>query len=318
MIPARLYLGGSGNDNGRIPTIADNVRYRKGQHVESKESRRARDKRSKFDPDAVETTLETKRRLGTMEDDEGDDDDDGDDHDDDNDNDDDGAMDDASRGVAPIASSTVVDGESIQYASRIEALRAKLRARVASLAAGGKTTTTTMHHPDGGVAVITDGPSPASLVSKRAARRAERRRRREAASAVRRGGRAGRSDVVERRDRDDERRRPSASNDDAIGTSKGRSVVGVVETTVAGDLATIDYQSLAGLRPKLDGALDNKSLGGVMGNIGKNGKRKSLERLLADAERKRARLRELKSSGEAGDVEKARDIEWGDTLRVAG
>jgi hypothetical protein len=95
--------------------------------------------------------------------------------------------------------------------------------------------------------------------------------------------------------------------------------------TVAGDLATIDYQSLAGLRPKLDGALDNKSLLGLGMTTGggKNGgnngsKKRSLEKLLADAERKQARLRELKSSGEEGDAEKARDIEWGETLKVAG
>jgi hypothetical protein len=95
--------------------------------------------------------------------------------------------------------------------------------------------------------------------------------------------------------------------------------------TVAGDLATIDYQSLAGLRPKLDGALDNKSLlglgmttGGGKNGGNNGGKKRSLEKLLADAERKQARLRELKSSGEEGDAEKARDIEWGETLKVAG
>ena len=80
--------------------------------------------------------------------------------------------------------------------------------------------------------------------------------------------------------------------------------------SAADDLATIDYQSIAGLKPKPEsGNLDNKSLGG---------KKKSLEKLLADAEKKQQRLKELKKSAKDEDREKARNIEWGETLKVAG
>ena len=57
MIPARLYIAGASGDD------AYNPKYGKGQHEESKEARRARNKiakREKFDPSKMETTLETK------------------------------------------------------------------------------------------------------------------------------------------------------------------------------------------------------------------------------------------------------------------
>ena len=93
-------------------------------------------------------------------------------------------------------------------------------------------------------------------------------------------------------------------------------------TTAAQDLATIDYQSLAGLKPKVDGALDNKSLLALTGARGSGGKKtskkKSLEQLLANAERKQSRLKELKESSMEEDREKAKNIEWGEAMKVAG
>ena len=66
--------------------------------------------------------------------------------------------------------------------------------------------------------------------------------------------------------------------------------------------------------------LENKSLlaltGGGKG--GKKNKKKSLEKLLADAERKQARLKELKESSVEEDREKAKNIEWGEAMKVAG
>jgi hypothetical protein len=320
MIPARLYVAGiaaAPPPSGADPP--DNARYRRGQHAESKEARRAREKRARFDPATAETTLETKRRLreesegGGGSDDDYDDDGDGDDddgNDDDAMSDGDGETvdcggDDAAAAVSVAGGGGGIGGGTSQHASRIEALRAKLRARVAALA---------------GTAVAAGGSSPAptssspAAVSKRAARRAEKRRRQEAARqrGVRAGGASTSSAVaVGAAEGGGSKRRRAASID-------GDAEPAVVAAaTVAGDLATIDYQSLAGLRPKPDGALDNKSLLGMGGKTG-NKNRKSLERLLADAERKQARLRELKSSGEEGDAEKARSIEWSETLKVAG
>jgi len=79
--------------------------------------------------------------------------------------------------------------------------------------------------------------------------------------------------------------------------------------SAADDLATIDYQSIAGLKPKLEkGTLNNKSFG----------KKKSLEKLLADAERKQQQLNELKNSVAEEDKEKAKNVEWGEAFKVAG
>ena len=47
------------------------------------------------------------------------------------------------------------------------------------------------------------------------------------------------------------------------------------------------------------------------------GKKKSLERLLEEAEAKKARLRQLKESDALEDKEKAKKIEWGDALKAA-
>jgi len=43
-----------------------------------------------------------------------------------------------------------------------------------------------------------------------------------------------------------------------------------------------------------------------------------LEKLLADAERKQARLKELKQSSVEEDRVKAKNIEWGEAMKVAG
>jgi hypothetical protein len=345
MIPAKLYVPNAANNsslgaNGLESADVDNSKYRKGQHVESKEARRGMNKRSKYDPEVVETTLETKRRLKKEEekadeDDDDDDDDDGVDDDDENDDDGEGGGESASAAMPSIPETT--NAESAQYASRIEALRAKLRARLASLAtaAGGSTSSSSSR-------IVVDGsssssaPDAAAVVSKRAARRAEKKRRADAAK-MRAGRSTGQSSAIDVDDANGKRRRlignSYGGSSDVVESRNGTTTSKIAPTTtsVASDLSNIDYQSLSGLRPKHDGAFDNKSLSGMgmgggggggggvgEGTMGKNGRRKSLEKLLANAEKKRARLKELKSSGDDGDMEKARDIEWGDALRVAG
>lgn len=347
MIPARLYIAGASGDD------AFNPKYGKGQHKESKEARRARSKiakRDKFDPNKMETTLETKRRvqMELEQQNQSDEDDDESDNNEGNDNiimsDDDGEYD-ATHDVkdkdayptsvestmsnpTDNTSNTTTD-EPHSYASRIEILRAKLHAKMAekrALAAGMSVEeyAASSASCDATKVVGADGPStttPPSLVSKRAARRAEKRKRQEAAKQ--RNKKNGHSTVIQGNNITSKQYRlgENTSNKSNPTSSVHSSFTGNNSPTTtiisaAQDLATIDFQSLAGLKPKLDGALNNKSLVGVAG--GGQSKKKSLEKLLADAERKQARLRELKASGNEDDKEKARNIEWGETLKVAG
>jgi len=297
MIPANLYVAGASGDDKYNP------KYLKGQHKESKEARRARNKIAKdqkFDPEKMETTLETKRRMKKEMEDQSDSDDDGDvvmsdgDGEDENDaGDDDAAQ--PEKKDDPTKSSSSTNESS--YASRIEMLRAKLHAKMAEKRAAAGITADA---PTDATAEI-DTSAPA-LVSKRAARRVEKRKRQEAAKQ-RNKKRA--TSVAEHKQKDQQR----VVNLGGSTFNAPNSKSSVDKTTAAQDLATIDYQSLAGLKPKLDGAMDNKSLGGK--------KKKSLEHLLADAERKQARLKELKESGAEEDKQKAKNVEWGEAFKVA-
>lgn len=300
MIPANLYVAGASGDDKYNP------KYLKGQHKESKEARRARNKIAKdrkFDPEQMETTLETKKRVKKEMEEQSDSDDDGDlvmsDGDGEDENDTGDAVSQPEKTDDSNKSSS--SNNETSYASRIEMLRAKLHAKMAEKrAAAGITSDAPADgstNPDAEV----DTSAPA-LVSKRAARRAEKRKRKEAATQ-RNKKRA--TSVAERKQSDQQR----VVN---LGGSKFNAPNGkssADKTSAAQDLSTIDYQSLAGLKPKLEGALDNKSLGGK--------KKKSLEHLLADAERKQARLKELKESGAEDDKEKAKNVQWGEAMKVA-
>merc|ERR1712071_394368 len=76
------------------------------------------------------------------------------------------------------------------------------------------------------------------------------------------------------------------------------------------DLSGIDFGGLAGLK-KIPTFQDNKSLANTNG---KN--KKSLDALLALAQKKKGRLEELKAGTEE-DKEKAKKMIWGDTLKAA-
>ncbi|KAL7547061.1 hypothetical protein ACHAWF_010382 [Thalassiosira exigua] len=304
MIPAQLYVAGASGDGAYHP------KYMKGQHKESKEARRARNKvakRDKFDPERRETTLEAKKRVRReMEEGSG-----GDDDDDDNDDDDDdvfmsdGDGEEGPDGEAPrpekAGGSSTEEGGEKSYSSRIEALRAKLHAKMAQKRAAS--------------AGAANGAerTPSSVVSKRAARRAEKLRRKEAAKERNKKRATSVAETREDKKRTIKRLGGSTYNaPEAAAAAAASSSSSGPTATVAEDLATIDYQPLAGLKPKLGGARDDKSLSG-----GKR-KKKSLEHLLADAERKQARLKELKESGAEEDRVKARNIQWGEALKVAG
>mmetsp|Transcript_24765 Transcript_24765/g.47443 ORF Transcript_24765/g.47443 Transcript_24765/m.47443 type:complete len:457 (+) Transcript_24765:153-1523(+) len=301
MIPARLYIAGASGDE------AYNPKYRKGQHKESKEARKARNKiikQDKFDPEKIETTLESKKRLKKETEENDSDDDDGSaivmsDGDGEDENDD---GDGATATPQPENNEGGVANNNGSYVSRIEMLRAKLHAKISEKRAAAGITSDNASGEGANNAVAIDTSSPA-LVSKRAARRVEKRKRKE--EAIQRNKKKATS-VAERKVT--EQRVIKDLGGSKLNAPTASSSADA--TTAADDLATIDFQSLAGLKPKLKGALNDKSLGGK--------KKQSLEKLLADAERKQARLRELKESGTEEDKEKAKNMEWGEAMKVAG
>lgn len=306
LIPAKLYVAGASGDD------LYNPKYLHGQHKESKEARRARNKlnvEKKFHPEKRESTLDVKRRV-KLEMEEIDDAEMSDDND--------IVMSDGDGDEDVDSAPPEKDDSTKGFSSRIEMLRAKLHAKMAEKrAAAGIAVDPTA--ADGGVATTNIDTSSPALVSKRAARRAEKRKRQEAAkqrnkkklNSLAEGKSSQQQERVVKNLGGSTYNAPSAkSNNKSTSTT----------TTAAEDLATIDYQSLAGLKGQ-DGALVNKSLLaqgiGKGSNKGKN-KKKSLEKLLADAERKQARLKELKASGIDEDREKAQNIEWGEAMKVAG
>ena len=319
LVPARLYIGGHTGDE------AYNPKYKKGQAKESKESRRARNKvarRRKFHPTTAETTLEAKRRKAREEEED-------DDDSDDEDEDEEGGTGtgtgtgrkgrkareggrskagswtgdevEGKEGAAAAAADPTSPPSSLSPlpeggSDRIEALRARLRAKIAAKAAGhgGRL--------GGGGASSAMGSSP-DAVSKRAARRAEKVRRIE--EAKRRAGKTGSTRVGE--SGSGAARRVTMPSRDLGGSvvNAGRSEG---EGGAGGGISGVDFGGIAGLiRP--GGHQDNRSLA-------LKGKKKSLDRLLAEAEKKRDRLRELRGGTEE-DKEKLRRIQWGDTLREA-
>ncbi|KAL9186350.1 hypothetical protein ACHAXT_005588 [Thalassiosira profunda] len=283
LIPHRLYVAGASGDGAYDP------KYKKGQHKESKEARKARNKaarNAKFAPEG-ETTLQAKKRIAREQEEESSD---GENEMSDVEmSDGDGEEDDAGPSKANDGPSDGNRASEPTYASRIEALRAKLRAKMAAKRAQSGTAD----------AAAVDTSAPA-LTSKRAARRAEKKRRQEAAKQRNKKRATSTAETKKEQKR--------VIN---LGGSRFNEPAGKAATSsAADDLATIDYQSLAGLKPKNEkGLADNKSM---------SGKKKSLETLLADAERKQARLKELKASHDDADREKAQNIEWGEALKSAG
>ena len=296
MIPARLYVAGHSGDD------AYNPKYLKGQHKESKEARKARNKiakRAKFDPEKVETTLETKRRLRQEQEE-------AEDSDNDSDivmSDGDGQEDDeAEEASADAKNGNKTEAQTDNFASRIEMLRAKLHAKMSEKRAAAGISAESQ--AAAGAAVDTSSPA---LVSKRAARRAEKMKRKQAAQQR---NQKKTSSMAEKKNKEPQRvinLGGSTYNAPDASTSGKAS-----KKSAAEDLATIDFQSLAGLKPKMDAAFNDKSLNPKTAN-----KKKSLEKLLADAEKKQQRLKELKASSDKEDREKAQNIEWGDALKTA-
>lgn len=131
-------------------------------------------------------------------------------------------------------------------------------------------------------------PSAPNVVSKRAARRAEKQKRKEEAKKKRAVSQV----------KDSQKTNFTVSKSDSSSPAN-----------IAHDLETMDFGKLAGLNPAPKHYANNKSLANL--NKGKN-----LEKLLADAEQKKQRLEELKRGNEEEKL-KAKNIQWGDTLKEA-
>lgn len=276
-----------------------NPKYRKGQHKESKEARRARNKiskRNKFDPETNETTREEKLRLEKEEvddafssDDEmedGNDEQIEDNHEEEND------MEDQNNNKGSKKSTALTNKTNNSNQSRIEELRARLRAKLEEKRS---------HRPAAG---SSNGNSD-TMISKRAARRAEKQRRIELAKKKQQSSGGGTTQTGKHK-----MEKITLVQD--LGGSKISKTGDNETTTVGDDLSGIDFGGITGLKNDLAGNYTeaNKSL--------KNhGKKKSLERLLAEAEAKKERLRQLKESDNVEDKEKAKNIVWGDTLKAA-
>mmetsp|Transcript_58490 Transcript_58490/g.87090 ORF Transcript_58490/g.87090 Transcript_58490/m.87090 type:complete len:445 (-) Transcript_58490:212-1546(-) len=285
MIPARFYVSGNTGDEKYNP------KYMKGQHAESKEARRARNKAAKiakFDPSKSESTLDAKRRKAKEEEEL---DNEEFDSDDDNDLPPDAHEEEDEEEAPPKSQESpkkeTNNGKNNENSnmSRIEILRAKLHAKIAEKRAS---------RPKSENGEAEDAPA----ISKRAARRAEKQKRVEAAKARKRS--AGHS---------------SAENGAAakkykmedLGGSK-YNADGKAPATVKDDMDGIDFGGISGLATKKHYE-DNKSLSNV-------NKKKSLERLLEEAEKKQQRLKALKQ-GDEEDKAKAAKIEWGIALKEA-
>jgi len=302
MFPAKLYIAGNSGDS------AYNPKYLKGQHKESKEARRARNKAGKaikFDPNRSETTREEQSRKVREDEDDSDSDSDSGDMEIESDPIPDPNTDPSSKETVlgiNNDSDTVPNGKTVTTdsstanivpgMSRIENLRSKLQRKIQEQKS--------RRHASA------DGGDESHVTSKRAARRAERMRR---LSAGPRPPRSGSTQVGNARAAGG---RFADSAKGAIGGINADTPRVEVDDAVKikDDLSTIDFGGLAGLNGAIPHRRDNKSLSNL-------GKKKSLERLLEDAERKKERLKELKASEREEDKEKAKSIEWGDSFKAA-
>lgn len=272
-----------------------NPKYRKGQHKESKEARKSRNKQSfarKFDPDLAETTRQTQKRLKVEEDKELDDSDDSDGDDVDVDVDNGHANESESNSgngddhqQPNEIETTDKTNEKLQYQSRIEVLRAKLRAKLDAKR-------TNNHNTE----------DASAQVSKRAARKADKIRRIEAAKKKNAGG----STQTMRNGKG----RPGVDADKSSVDLGGSKVLSLAEK--GNDLDTIDYGGITGLKADIGSNYvdSNKSLKNM-------GKKKNLEHLLALATANKEKLEKLKASENLDDKERAKKVEWSNTLKAA-
>lgn len=277
MIPSKLYISGASGDDF-------NPKYFKGVAESSKEARKLTAKtakRQKLNPQEAETTVQTKARLDNDEKDI--------DNNDQFENSNKTEKSHLQTAVAIEASSD--DGPLLVVSegqSRIEALRAKLQAKIAA------------HQQKGGTNNVNKSGSnntapDAEAVSKRAARRVEKNRRREEAK---------------------KRKSHSATTTPVTGTKSYQVTPSSDADTMLNDLQHLDFGRLTGLDQNKIGSTKKNYLESnkALQNLSKG---KNLHKLLADAEAKRIRLEELQKSTQPEDKEKANLMEWTDTFKEA-
>jgi len=296
MIPSKLYVADNTGDEKYNP------KYRKGQHKESKEARRARNKASKklkFDPNLSESTRQTQCRK-EKEEYEIDDGDDGEGKDLSLE------MDDCHSEGKDIDTEQDIEGEkeeqssikSLRNQSLIEGLRDKLHAKLRKKRS---------QRPDGG----SGSNENSALISKRAARRAEKHRRIEIAKRRNSGGSAQTSLRLDKK----RKKKIDDGNNLKEKDLGGRKLL--LNTSSINnpndDLVAIDFGGITGLNNKLD----KPNYINCNKNLKNMEKKKSLERLLSEAEIKSKRLKQLKASADLEDKTKAKTIEWRDTLKTA-
>lgn len=290
MIPAKLYVGNIGGNDQTAPLHS---KHQKGQHKDSKASKKAKlktDKKNKFDPTQQESTRDKKRKIEEEDAGDGESDDDsmGDIQFQDNHEEEDESE---PMNVPPSEN----PGKAIKnspHQSRIEELRAKLRAKLEE-----KKNNTS----------ATNGTSD-TIVSKRAARRTEKKRRVDIAKKMKTqqivpSGKTltGKNGLV------------TIKIVKELGGSKINRETNKAKSLVD-DLAGIDFGGIAGLK---DDLLTKGKYVGVNKSLKNMGKKKSLERLLEEAEAKKARLRQLKESDDIEDKQEAKKMQWGDALKAA-
>jgi hypothetical protein len=282
IIPSNVYVVDNSSNN-QLPYHKS--KHQKSQNKDSKEAKRAKAKAGKlkkFDPAQQESTRDKKKRLEHADDD---DDSIGDIQFQDN------HEEEQEDSKAPTDSDGCKSNKSKSspHQSRIEDLKAKLRAKLEERKSNTVTNSTSN-----------------TIVSKRAARRADKKRKIEIAKTRQvqqkvSGGFTvtGKNGLV-----------PIKIVKD-LGGSKINTETKAKD--VIDDLVGIDFGGIAGLK----GDLLRGNYSAVNKSLKNKGKKKSLERLLEEAEAKKARLRQLKESDALEDKEKAKKIEWGDALKAA-
>jgi Surfeit locus protein 6 len=163
--------------------------------------------------------------------------------------------------------------------SRIEALRIKLQNAIA--------------------AKQQRGASNSEQVSKRAARRAEKNRRSAQHSAQRNTALHATAATI---------------YTVGAGNSITSTTASVDLQTPTADMQNIDYGRLSGL-DYFAATATTKETKDILQKMSTN--KKNLHRLLADAERKKHQLEELKNSTDPKDKEKAQNIQWSETFKEA-
>lgn len=201
-------------------------------------------------------------------------------------------------------------------ASHIESLREKLLKKIQSLRVQRQNHNLT----EDGMQISSSQPNhnnTTTCISKRAARRQLKEQRRQAAAASA-ATTTTTLHVKANTTATTSSHKPSMDNttllrkiSHQISLSNNTASTNKTTPTVPEDLSGIDFGTLTGLSSSHSTSItDNKSILNI-------GKKKSLESLLTEAEKKKARLKELKLSEQVEDQQRAANIEWKETLLLA-